>query len=197
MVMFDTPVSDPDGGTPSEEWFVAALPRRPGPRSCTAVDGEPRCKPGGGRYGDRLTPRHERPTWFAEVVQPDNDGDLWRPPADCDDANALVNPDRFEIEANGLDDDCDPSTVDGGPPPPPLINSVTKPDPGPSGRGSDTSMELDVNGFPIIAYRNNDAQLKVMHCNDVNCAGQNETIATQTQGRASRRRSNWTIAASP
>ena len=182
---FSAAASDPDGGSPSLEWFVG---------DTSAATGTPFLyQPVVANLGVNLievvaTDNHGasvRATWLALVALPDNDGDLWRPPADCNDANALVNPDRFEIEANGLDDDCDPSTADGGPPPPSLINSITKPDPGPSGRGSESSMELDANGFPIIAYRNNDNQLKLMHCNDINCAGQNESISTVNQGAAS------------
>src|SRR5687768_8915623 len=36
----------------------------------------------------------------------DVDGDGFREPRDCDDADPAVNPDAFEVE-NGVDDDCD------------------------------------------------------------------------------------------
>ncbi len=42
----------------------------------------------------------------------DADGDGWSPPADCNDQNPLVNPGRPETPYNGIDDDCNPATLD-------------------------------------------------------------------------------------
>ena len=45
--------------------------------------------------------------------------------------------------------------------------------------GTYTSLVLDANGFPVISYRDvTNTNLKVAHCNDVNCAGNNESIQT-------------------
>jgi hypothetical protein len=52
--------------------------------------------------------------YFADGC-PDADGDGW--PlcgGDCNDGNAKVNPGAFEVLNNGLDDDCDPATLDTG-----------------------------------------------------------------------------------
>ena len=43
---------------------------------------------------------------------PDDDLDGFSASIDCDDQNAMINPGMIEIPRNGIDDDCDPSTVD-------------------------------------------------------------------------------------
>jgi hypothetical protein len=57
-----------------------------------------------------------------DVQLVDADGDGWVaaenecvPGGDCDDTNAAINPDATEVPGNGLDDDCDPNTLDGCP----------------------------------------------------------------------------------
>ena len=42
----------------------------------------------------------------------DNDGDGFTSDLDCDDDNPNVNPDQTEEPYNGIDDDCDPTTLD-------------------------------------------------------------------------------------
>jgi hypothetical protein len=59
-------------------------------------------------------------------------------------------------------------------------NSITSPDTGDV--GSYTSLALDASGYPVVSYYDyqpspSHQNLKVMHCNDVNCAGSDETIA--------------------
>jgi len=55
--------------------------------------------------------------------------------------------------------------------------TTATPDAGP---GITPSLRLDASGRPVIAYDTGSTtnDLKVMHCNDVNCAGMNETIMT-------------------
>ena len=38
---------------------------------------------------------------------PDCDGDGYSPPADCNDTNALINPEAFDFLGDGVDNDCD------------------------------------------------------------------------------------------
>ena len=47
---------------------------------------------------------------FIELT--DNDGDGFLSDVDCDDENADINPDQMELIYNGIDDDCDPTTLD-------------------------------------------------------------------------------------
>lgn len=43
--------------------------------------------------------------------------------------------------------------------------------------GTFSSLVLDAQGFPVVTYRNApDPDLKLMHCNDANCAGDDESI---------------------
>jgi len=61
-------------------------------------------------------------------------------------------------------------------------NSLTFPDPDSGTTGHSSSMRLDANGFPVIAYLAFTTsspvfqEIRVMHCNDVNCAGLDESI---------------------
>ncbi len=45
-------------------------------------------------------------------ADPDGDGDGYPASTDCDDGNASINPGATEQLGNGIDDDCNPSTVD-------------------------------------------------------------------------------------
>lgn len=51
---------------------------------------------------------------FVTPGQPDVDGDGYSADIDCNDANASVNPGKTEILRNGVDDDCNSSTLDTG-----------------------------------------------------------------------------------
>ena len=55
--------------------------------------------------------------WIVFVVGVDNDLDTWSSNVDCDDNNSNIYPGKNEIRYNGLDDDCNPSTLDNNSPP--------------------------------------------------------------------------------
>ena len=67
---------------------------------------------------------------------------------------------------------CNDANCDGG------DESVTSPDT--TGRvGASASLELDASGYPVVSYYDNtNDDLKVMHCNDPNCDGNDESITS-------------------
>jgi hypothetical protein len=84
-------------------------------------------------------------------------------------------------------------------------NSLTFPDPGVADdTGSESSMKLDANGFPVVAYKTigsapNPGQIRLLHCNDVNCEGGDESVETPfaSPSECSRRPSRSTVPATP
>jgi PKD repeat protein len=82
--------------------------------------------------------------WAVSVLLPDVDGDGWRSNVDCNDANANINPGHPEVIGNGIDDDCNAATLDGGTPPVAAFSS--SPTVGIAGQAvqfSDLSTDLD------------------------------------------------------
>ncbi|MPZ24181.1 MAG: hypothetical protein GEU28_11725 [Dehalococcoidia bacterium] len=68
---------------------------------------------------------------------------------------------------------CNDANCDGG------DESITSPDTAAAAVGQYTSLELDASGFPVISYYDStNGDLKVMHCNDANCDGGDESIAS-------------------
>jgi len=53
-----------------------------------------------------------RELYVYSIAAVDQDGDGFTSDVDCDDNNADVNPDQQEEPYNGIDDDCDPGTLD-------------------------------------------------------------------------------------
>jgi hypothetical protein len=53
--------------------------------------------------------------------------------------------------------------------------SIAAPDPWPYNHGGYASLALDASGFPVVSYRGSSG-LAVLHCNDANCMGGDESI---------------------
>ena len=66
-----------------------------------------------------------------------------------------------------------------------LDESITSPDTG-GNVGASPSLSLDSFDFPVVSYRDNtNTNLKIIHCNDINCDGVGESItAPDTSGNA-------------
>jgi hypothetical protein len=46
------------------------------------------------------------------------------------------------------------------------------------GNNAQFSIVLDASGFPVVSYNESGAGLKVLHCNDANCVGGDESVTT-------------------
>src|SRR5262249_18611238 len=88
--------------------------------------------------------------FLADVLYPDVDHDGWRSNLDCDDNNPARHPGQPEILFNGIDDDCNAATLDGGTPPVAsfTIGSVVG-TPLQAVQFTDTSIDID---SPIVSW---------------------------------------------
>jgi hypothetical protein len=97
------------------------------------------------------------PVAFTLVRDFDGDGYFYPLPygqqarADCDDNNPAVNPGAQEIAGNGIDDDCNPATLDKAPVPTGTIQVLSEKHTVGAGKNPDTIKEPIV-GLPVRVY---------------------------------------------
>ncbi|TPW19260.1 MAG: FG-GAP repeat-containing protein, partial [Elusimicrobia bacterium] len=124
--VFVVTASDPDGDPVALEWELDGGPPAAGPSFLFTANAE-----NAGVHGLAAIARdgrggETRVGWIFGVTFPDGDVDGWHANVDCDDADLAIHPEAPEI-LNGIDDDCDPATPDGGGPP--SWNSGSNPPP--------------------------------------------------------------------
>ena len=113
---FSVAASDPEGDTLSYSWTRNGAEVSTG----TAFTFTPSVGDAGGNLirirvsdTDPFSPDTFEQRLVA-VLFPDGDNDGFRSDDDCDDGDENINPDQSEIVGDTIDNDCDPSTTDGG-----------------------------------------------------------------------------------
>jgi len=90
-----------------------------------------------------------------------------------DDDLPIISYQDFSVGALKVTHCDDPACAPGG------ETTTLVDDPEDNSVGGSSSVAIGVDGLPVISYQDETAfTLKVAHCNDVACAGQNETITT-------------------
>jgi hypothetical protein len=123
-------------------------------------------------YGSSCSP--------VSIMSPDTGGDVGQYTSLAVDGSGYPVVSYYDVTNGDLkvmhcnDPQCD-SAVNGA-------ESITSPDMG-GDVGQYTSLALDGNGYPVVSYYDvTNHDLKVMHCNDVNCAGYDESITSPDTG---------------
>ncbi len=112
--VFSVTVADADDDAFSVAWQLDGVPAGNGPD----LGFTPTAEQVGLHYLDAIIADASelggsvRLLWLVAVLEADADSDLWRANVDCDDTQAGVHPGATEVVGNGLDDDCDPATLD-------------------------------------------------------------------------------------
>ena len=112
QVLTYNPADNPNGASGNYMFKAYQRPGHPGTGELWSDACELDCEACEDGDGDGVCDADDNCPGTYNPSQVDSDGDDWGAACDCADNDASVNPGATEVACNGIDDDCDPSTLD-------------------------------------------------------------------------------------